>query len=61
VSIGVAILPEDGATVEALIEASDAALYDAKTNGRGRIAAAHPSPKQNIDQTPVSIPTARRP
>jgi hypothetical protein len=47
--------------VDALIEASDAALYDAKTNGRGRIAAAHPSPKQNIDQTPVSIPTARRP
>jgi diguanylate cyclase (GGDEF)-like protein len=61
VSIGVAILPDDGATVEALIEASDAALYDAKTNGRGRIAAARPSPLQNIDQTPVSVPAARRP
>jgi diguanylate cyclase (GGDEF)-like protein len=59
VSIGVAILPEDGTTVEALIEASDAALYDAKTNGRGRISAARARPLQNVDQTTSPLPAAR--
>jgi diguanylate cyclase (GGDEF)-like protein len=38
VSIGVAVLPDDGTTVEALLAASDAALYVAKTQGRGRVA-----------------------
>jgi diguanylate cyclase (GGDEF)-like protein len=38
VSIGVAVLPDDGTTVEALLAASDAALYVAKTRGRGRVA-----------------------
>jgi diguanylate cyclase (GGDEF)-like protein len=42
VSIGVAVLPDDGATVEALLAASDAALYVAKTQGRGRVAQVEP-------------------
>jgi diguanylate cyclase (GGDEF)-like protein len=37
-SIGVAVLPEDTATVEELVKASDTALYAAKSNGRGRTA-----------------------
>jgi diguanylate cyclase (GGDEF)-like protein len=37
-SIGVAVLPEDVATVEDLVKASDAALYEAKATGRGRTA-----------------------
>jgi diguanylate cyclase (GGDEF)-like protein len=42
VSIGVAVLPDDGTTVEALLAASDAALYIAKTHGRGRVAQVQP-------------------
>jgi diguanylate cyclase (GGDEF)-like protein len=41
VSIGVAVMPDDGATAEALVAASDAALYQAKTGGRGRVAMAY--------------------
>jgi diguanylate cyclase (GGDEF)-like protein len=37
-SIGIAVLPDDADTVEGLVAASDAALYEAKTNGRDRIA-----------------------
>ena len=39
-SIGVAVLPDDAATVQDLIAASDAALYQAKVGGRGRVASA---------------------
>jgi GGDEF domain-containing protein len=42
VSVGVAVLPDDGTTVEALLAASDAALYVAKTQGRGRVAQVAP-------------------
>jgi diguanylate cyclase (GGDEF)-like protein len=35
-SIGIAVLPDDASTVEGLVAASDAALYEAKTGGRGR-------------------------
>jgi diguanylate cyclase (GGDEF)-like protein len=38
VSVGVAVWPDDGTTVEALLAASDKALYVAKTHGRGRVA-----------------------
>ncbi|TYC63404.1 diguanylate cyclase [Rhodobacterales bacterium] len=38
ISIGVAIAPRDGRTAEALVAASDAALYHAKRNGRGDLA-----------------------
>ena len=39
-SIGLAVLPDDAATVDALIAASDAALYRAKVDGRDRVASA---------------------
>ena len=40
VSVGVAVMPDDGSTVEALLAASDAALYEAKSRGRGRVVVA---------------------
>jgi diguanylate cyclase (GGDEF)-like protein/PAS domain S-box-containing protein len=36
-SIGLAVGPEDGATVEALMRAADLALYDVKGKGRGSV------------------------
>ncbi|MCG2842529.1 EAL domain-containing protein [Sandaracinobacter sp. RS1-74] len=38
-SIGLAIGPEDGSTVEALMRAADLALYDVKAKGRGSVRA----------------------
>jgi diguanylate cyclase (GGDEF)-like protein len=43
VSLGIASFPEDGATVTALLNASDAALYQAKANGRNRFVSAQPA------------------
>jgi len=43
ISIGVAAYPEDGKTVEALIERSDRALYAAKHAGRNRVARSMPA------------------
>jgi len=37
VSIGVAAWPEDGTTVDALLDVADARLYDAKRAGRNRV------------------------
>jgi diguanylate cyclase (GGDEF)-like protein len=37
-SIGLAVLPDDADTVEGLLAASDAALYEAKVGGRNRVA-----------------------
>jgi diguanylate cyclase (GGDEF)-like protein len=37
VSIGVAVYPEDGSTVEQLIQAADVAMYKAKRRGRDRV------------------------
>ena len=37
ISVGVAGFPQDGQTVEALIERADQALYDAKRQGRDRV------------------------
>jgi PleD family two-component response regulator len=34
----VAVLPDDADTVEELVKASDAALYEAKSAGRDRVA-----------------------
>ena len=40
VSIGIALFPGHGSTGDTLIAAADAALYEAKRNGRGRLAVA---------------------
>ncbi|MEV4350869.1 GGDEF domain-containing protein [Actinoplanes sp. NPDC049596] len=49
-SIGIALLPDHAETADELLVASDAALYEAKTGGRGRTAMAHPAPpRQNVD------------
>ena len=50
-SIGVAVLPDHADTVEDLVGASDTALYDAKTGGRGRIAVAR-AHRHNVDRVP---------
>jgi diguanylate cyclase (GGDEF)-like protein len=56
-SIGVAVLPDDAHTVERLIAASDAALYDAKGRGRGQVAVANGRTggviRHNADGVPV--------
>lgn len=40
VSLGVAIFPEHGATIDAIVHAADAAMYRAKRDGRDRVAVA---------------------
>jgi diguanylate cyclase (GGDEF)-like protein len=40
VSLGVAVFPEDGQTLEEVIQASDKALYESKRLGRNRVTAA---------------------
>ena len=37
VSVGVAVFPQNGQTVEEVIQASDKALYESKRNGRNRV------------------------
>ena len=66
VSIGAAVLPDDASTVEALLAASDAALYEAKTHGRGRVALAPAGPvgRHNVDHVRMekgATDGARRP
>lgn len=51
-SIGVAFWPDDGEDVTALIEAADAAMYQAKTAGRGRIVCAGEIEKDGGDSSP---------
>jgi diguanylate cyclase (GGDEF)-like protein len=41
VSMGIAAFPEHGTTVEDVLRAADKALYEAKTEGRDRVALAH--------------------
>ena len=57
VSVGIAVLPGDAGTVEDLVTASDAALYDAKTSGRGRVAVA--DGRHNVDRMPSFVPDPR--
>jgi diguanylate cyclase (GGDEF)-like protein len=44
VSIGLAVAPGDGRTVQALVRAADEALYRAKEQGRNRIVTASEAP-----------------
>jgi diguanylate cyclase (GGDEF)-like protein len=53
-SIGLSTLPGDAGTVEELAAASDAALYEAKASGRGRVAVA--GERHNLDQVPTFAP-----
>jgi diguanylate cyclase (GGDEF)-like protein len=48
-SIGAAMYPLDGAAAEALFQAADARLYEAKEAGRNRVVA----PKQDAPRTPT--------
>jgi diguanylate cyclase (GGDEF)-like protein len=57
VSVGLAMLPGDARTIEELVAASDAALYEAKTSGRGRTSVA--GERQNVDRTPSYVPDPR--
>ena len=56
-SIGIAVLPDDAGTVQELIAASDAALYEAKTSGRGRVSVA--GTRRNVDEAPSYVPDPR--
>jgi len=47
VSVGVACHPDDGATIQAVLAAADAALYEAKRTGKNRVVAAPPSPQES--------------
>lgn len=53
-SLGVSSYPEDGATVTALLNASDAALYQAKESGRNRVATAKSACP--VGKLPVYLP-----
>jgi diguanylate cyclase (GGDEF)-like protein len=56
ISIGVAVMPDDASTIEMLVTASDAALYDAKTHGRGRVSA---TGRRNVDRVESLRPSVR--
>jgi diguanylate cyclase (GGDEF)-like protein len=57
VSIGIAVLSGTSGTVKDLVAASDAALYEAKTSGRGRVSVA--GQRHNVDQVPSFVPDPR--
>ncbi|WP_305788901.1 GGDEF domain-containing protein [Symbioplanes lichenis] len=58
-SIGIATLPADATTIDELLAASDAALYEAKSTGRGRTTLA--GPRQNVDAVPTITPAVPHP
>lgn len=47
-SVGLAMYPAHGRTVERLIEVADAALYRAKRAGRDQVCAALPEPEMTL-------------
>jgi len=50
VSIGIAVFPDDGQDPESLLEAADAAMYDAKRTGRNEIRRRGPGAGRDRDQ-----------
>jgi diguanylate cyclase (GGDEF)-like protein/PAS domain S-box-containing protein len=56
VSVGVATLPHDGATRQALLDAADAALYQAKNAGRDRVCLAGSPPVPTPAPVPPQVP-----
>jgi diguanylate cyclase (GGDEF)-like protein len=54
-SIGVAVLPDDASSVEHLLATSDAALYEAKSRGRGQVAVAGEVARHNVDRIPSPL------
>jgi len=53
-SFGVAVMPDDGATAEALVLAADSALYRAKADGRNRVVTWHAGDK--LSEMPSPLP-----
>lgn len=49
ISAGVAVFPDHGATPKDIVAAADAALYDAKRNGRDQVAVAAPHSSAEIE------------
>lgn len=47
-SVGVAFYPEDGTDTEELLNAADAAMYRAKSDGRDRVAVFHPEIRERL-------------
>ena len=54
-SIGVAVLPDHATTVADLLAASDTALYEAKSRGRGQVAVAGDVARHNVDRIPSPV------
>jgi diguanylate cyclase (GGDEF)-like protein/putative nucleotidyltransferase with HDIG domain len=62
ISAGVATLPDHGRTVDGLLAAADAAVYDAKLGGRNRVRLALSSEaRQTLHHAPGPEPRAARP
>jgi diguanylate cyclase (GGDEF)-like protein len=51
-SLGLATYPEDGNSMHAIIRSADTMMYQAKSQGRDRIAVANPD-------TPAALPTPK--
>jgi diguanylate cyclase (GGDEF)-like protein/PAS domain S-box-containing protein len=55
VSVGVAALPEHGVAPQQLLDAADAALYRAKSEGRDRVVDAAPVPAPDAELTAITV------
>ncbi|MBK6453554.1 MAG: diguanylate cyclase [Proteobacteria bacterium] len=52
-SIGVALYPDDGTTVDQLVRNADTAMYRAKSGGCGYVLFDSPGPTATADRVPV--------
>jgi diguanylate cyclase (GGDEF)-like protein len=59
VSIGIAVFPDDGLDPDALLEAADAAMYEAKRTGRNEIRRGRPGPARDRDQDRAALEFTR--